>query len=224
MRHFSSHIGLLFTLAGCSNAPDEKPDYGNDTGTVDTGENSDFYPGATPYTEGTPRLSIGIFYEGGASETIEVDDITTHYYIYADESSGNTTYTSFQDSQDRTEGLSCDVIVHSGGEWWGGGVHWDTSQDLSAWSQLNLSVRSVDSGFLATDLAMQSEGGGEGRVSLQDYGFTTDDEWHNLQIPTLDLQNLGLDLSTVIAPLILVAEGGNNGSELRVDDVYFSSP
>jgi len=224
MRYFSLQPILLFALVGCSNTPDGTPDYGQDTGSIDSGPDANFYPGVEPYTEGTPRLSIGVFYEGGASETVEVDGNSTHYYIYSDEHSSEVTYTTYEDTDDRIEGYLSDVIVHTGGAWWGGGVHWDNPRDLSAWSQLNLSVKSTDGGFLGTDLAVQSQGGTEGRISLQNYGFSADGEWHNLQIPTADLQALGLNLSSVIAPFILVAEGGTNGAEMRIDDVYFSSP
>jgi hypothetical protein len=224
MRHFLFQPLLLLALAGCSKTPDDPPDYGKDTGSIDSGPDANFYTGVEAYTEGTPRLSIGLFYEGGSSETVEVDGISTHYYIYSDEHSGEATYTTYEDTDDRIEGYLSDVIVHTGGAWWGGGVHWDSSHDLSTWSQLNLSIQTIDSGFIGTNLAMQSQNGAEGRVSLQAYGFLADGEWHNLQIPTADLQTQGLNLAAVIAPFILVAEGGSNGAEMRIDDVYFSSP
>lgn len=221
-------VSLVALVTACSAAPEDGPEY-EDTGSgsSDTGDGPDinFYQGSEPFTEGMERLSIGIFYEGEASQTIEIDDLTSHYYIYSDESSGQVTYETYQDTTDRVEGYLSDVLVHSGGGWWGGGVHWDTPQDISAWTHLNLSVKSSDSGFSSTEVAIQSQGASfsEGKVRLSTYGFVADSEWHRLQIPMADLAIDGLDLTAVIAPLILVAEGGNSGAELRIDELYFSA-
>ena len=225
MKTFSPLFVLTLALGACSADPEEGPNY-EDTGTASsdtgTGPDVEFYPGSEPYSEGTERLSIGIFYEGAASEQIEVDDTTTHYYIYSDEFTNQVTYETYPDTEDRLEGYLSDVIVHAGGDWWGGGVHWDTATDLSAWDTLHLSLKSADSGFSVTDVAMQSSGGTEGKLTLSNYGFATDGEWHSLQIPLADFESTGLNLSAVTAPFVLVAAGGSSGEELRIDEVYFS--
>ena len=222
-----SHAAPLIAalLVACSSEPDDGPEY-EDTGTpaTDTGSGPDvdFYPGTEPFTEGMERLSIGAFYEGASSERIEVDDTTTHYYIYNDEFTNQVTYETYPDTTDRLEGYLSDVIVHAGGDWWGGGIHWDTATDLSAWDSLHLSLKSSAAGFGGTDVAMQGSGGTEGKLSLSNYGFATDGEWHSITLPPADFAATGLDLTAVTAPFVLVAEGGASGDELRLDEVYFS--
>ena len=221
----STLVLLPFAVGACSSEPADGPEY-EDTGTpagdTGTGPDVDFYQGSEPFTEGMERLSIGIFYEGPSSELIEVDDTTTHYYIYDDEFTNEVTYETYPDTEDRLEGYLSDVIVHAGGDWWGGGVHWDTATDLSSWDLLHLSLKTSDSGFSGTDVAIQSSGGTEGKLTLSNYGFATDGEWHSLQIPLSDFSASGLDLTAITAPFVLVAAGGTAGEELRIDEVYFS--
>ena len=72
-------VSLVALVTACSAAPEDGPEY-EDTGSgsSDTGDGPDinFYQGSEPFTEGMERLSIGIFYEGEASQTIEIDDLT----------------------------------------------------------------------------------------------------------------------------------------------------
>lgn len=182
------------------------PDPDADTSGGDTGAES--LAGPDPYSDGEARLSFGIFYESGASEL----DPTDHFYIY------ESTFT-IASSEERVEGYTSDVLTHSGGAWWGGGIHWDVARDLSGWSTLNLDLLApAEGGISAPGLAML--GGSEGRISASDAGFVADGTWHHLVIPLDDLGAAGADLSQVTAPLIIVGDGGAQGDELYIDNLY----
>jgi len=170
----------------------------------------DFLDGATPWT-GQPRLSIGAYYEGGATETVLVDNATTHLYVY------DSTFDS-EPTDERVEGTVADKLVASGVGWIGGGVHWDVPRDLTEWTHLNLSLFSEDAGLGNFTIGMNG-GGVENSVSVSDYGFATDGEWHSLSIP---LEDIGVDLSSVSVALIMLADLVEDGEELIIDDVYFS--
>ena len=175
--------------------------------------NDPFLPGPFPYVPGEDRLSIGAFYEGEASEAVPIDDVTVHYYIF------ESTYNQ-QVSEDRVEGLQSDVLVVSGAQpWWGGGIIWDTSRDLSAWTTMHVSFLATD--VLFEDMAIAVVGGGvEGRVAPSDYGFLADGAWHSLVIPLTAFP--GVQLGTVTTPASFVADFGTEDSELAIDDLYFT--
>ncbi len=175
-------------------------------------DDSDFLGGSDPYDGSSERLSLGIFYEGGASEVLEIDDATRHFYIY------EGTF-SLEVTDDRVEGLVADAVTLSGGAWWGGGVHWDVPVDLSAWTTLHLAVASPDEGLAGWQLGM-SDGTTEARVTAADYGFATDGAWRHLAVPLADFS--GLDLTRVAVPLLLVGQGGTAGDTLKLDDLYLS--
>jgi hypothetical protein len=172
-------------------------------------------PGPDPWKAGEDRLSIGLFYEGGASQIIEINDIDTHYYIYSN------TYTTEPDLEDRVEGLQSDLILPTGVGWWGGGIHWDAPQDMSQWTTLWVSLKSGDAGFADIDLAMND--GAEVRLSVSDYGWLNDGEWQHLSIPLQDFVDGGIDLGTIEAPFVMVAEAGTLGDLLKIDNLYFTS-
>ena len=171
------------------------------------------YEGFQPW-EGQARLSFGIFYEGGATETVAIDGVSNHYYIYS------LTYSQGPDA-DRIEGSASDRITVGSQGWWGGGVHWDSEQDLSSWSTLHLGLRATDSTF--QDLTVGMTGGEEEvRVRVGDYGFIADGTWQEVNLPLSALAEAGADLTRVTIPLQMIAEGAVADSELLVDDVYLA--
>lgn len=185
-----------------------------DTG--DTGEDDNFYEGPDPYQEGVPRLSFGAFYEGEASDYLIVDDVTRHYYIYS------STYTQTVDLIDRVEGYESAVIVHGGTAWWGGGINWDSSDDLSGWTTMHVSMRSSSATFASIELHLTG-GEVEAVVFAEDHGWAADGEWHHLAVPLADFVSGGADLGSVTAPFVVVGGAGESGDELRVDNLYFSA-
>ena len=200
---------MLLVLAGCrsgtndSNYEDQLPfDFGLDS-----------IVGPDPYVEGNQRLSIGDFYEGGSSETIEINQENTHLYLYE-----NTAALSF--SGDRIEGLESSRVVHAGGAWWGLGVHWDSARDLSAWGTLYISFQSTT--FADVEIGMTGAEGDRHIVLASAYGYTADGMWHTLAIPLADFGSDGLNLSAVSSPLNLTGPGGDAGDVLLLDNVYFT--
>lgn len=189
------------------------PDPSLTTGTTPTDE---FYPGPVPYEDGDRRLVFGAFYEGDASDFLVVDEVTRHYYIY------EGTYTQTTDVVDRVEGFQSDVIVHAGGPWWGGGVNWDTTEDLASWTTLHVSLRSSSSTFASVELRVAG-GGTESGVDAAAWGWTADGQWHHVAVPLSAYTDQGTDLGAVSAPFILVGLTGAGGEELRVDNLYWSA-
>lgn len=173
---------------------------------------ADFLPGPFPYVEGDERLSFAVYYEGGASEVVEIDDATTHFYIY------ESTFTQAT-SEERIEGHFSDVITVSGAQlWWGGGVTWDNPTDLSEWTTLHASFRTTDALF--ADMVVAIAGGAEGRRKPSDYGFAADGEWHSVVIPLSAFT--GVNFGAVTTAFSLVADAGTPDAELFVDDVYLT--
>lgn len=199
---------ILMALVGCREDPGpasypERPVF------VDTGD--DFFDGSVPW-EGQERLSIGAFYEGGATDTVVIDDTVTHFYVYS------STF-SVSLSTDRVEGLSSDEIVANNVGWIGGGIHWDSPRDLSDWTTLHVALKSDNDDYNALTLGMN---GGDVEVSVNatTYGFAADGEWHDLNIPLTDF--IGVDITSVGVALIILTDGVGDGASLLVDDVYFS--
>lgn len=215
-------FGALLTLTACR--PDPGPDdyASQEAFRFDAGapRPENYVEGPDPWVEGEARLSVGLFYEGGATETVTIDDVTAHFYVY------ENTFAVVAEGQGQREGLSADRIVHAGTPWWGGGVHWDTPRDLSAYTTLHVSLRSADAAFREVKLGMTS--GAEGsasRVETQlpatDYGYSNDGAWHDLAIPIADFEAKGLDLGAVSIPLLLGGGSGTSAESLLIDDVYF---
>ena len=207
---------MTLNLLACREDPGapEYPDPAQSPG--DTGStDDDFLSGSEPYVEGEARLSVGLFYEGGYSDRLEVDDQTRFYYIY------DSTYTTAPDLDDRVEGYESEVLTHSGKAWWGGGITWSEPTDLSDWTQLHISFKADADDWTDFDLAVTA-GGVEARVSAAAYGFTADGTWHHLTIPATAFSSQGADMSAVTAPLVLVGEGGEAGQQLWVDDHFWT--
>ena len=173
----------------------------------------DFY-GDNPYQDGDQRLSIGVFYEGGASQSVPLDDVVNHFYIYE-----NTFVLA--DSDDRAEGFVSNRIVSTGNAWWGGGVHWDQPIDLSAWDTLHVALKTRDASMATWDIGMTG-GGTEGRVSLDTIGFVADGTWQALEIPMSAMVAAGVDLRSVTVPLLLVGDGAAADESVLIDDLYFT--
>ena len=166
-----------------------------------------------PFQLGEQRLSIGVFYEGGKSDSVAINNEGTHLYLYE-----NTV--AIEASEDRLEGLIADGIIHGGNAWWGLGVHWDSPRDLSAWGTLYISFQSTT--FAEIEIGMTGAEDDRHIVLASAYGYVADGMWHTLAIPLADFTGDGLNLSAVSSPLNLTGPGGNAGDVLLLDNVYFT--
>jgi len=171
-------------------------------------------PGPNPYQPGQRRLSVGAFYEGGASDVIPVDNMASNLYVYSD------TVTLLPDP-DHIEGKTSTRATHAGQTWWGFGVHWMMARDLSSWTTLHVSLKSSDAAFAAVDVGMNNAN--PVFVHAPDYGYANDDAWHSLAIPVADFAAAGLDVTQVAAPFVLSGGAGSGGEKLLIDDVYFTA-
>jgi hypothetical protein len=196
---------ILTLLLGCRPDPGAPRYPDPEPWTPDTG--GDFY--ADPLDEGEERLGLGVFYEGEATETLVIDGVDRHFYIYENTFTVTTT-------DDRWEGYAADELTDNGVGWWGGGVHWDTPTDLRDWDALHIAIRADD----RTDWAIGMTGGAEARLTVADLGVTADGEWHELEVPLTAFA--GVDLSAVTVALLLVGEGGDAGDVVGVDAVYLT--
>jgi len=186
-----------------------------------------FLSGEVPYESGTPRLDIGVFYEGESSEVIAINETDIFYYIYdqvqADESR-KTTFTQTSDV-DHVEGTQSDHFLMSDLGWFGCGVHWDSPRDLSQWTHFALNFKSSSASVSNINIGMNNvidENEFAVFVAASDYGFRNDGTWHRVVIPLSDFTSQGLDLSSIRSPLILSSGtlSIEPGDELLVDDVY----
>ncbi len=182
---------------------------------TDTGAGDGLPQGPDPYEPGEARLSLGLFYESGFSDLLEVNDQDRHYYIYSG------TYSEEVNLQDVVEGRESTVIVHGSSGWFGGGVTWDIPQDLSAWTTLHVSLRSGDAGFASVAVHMTG-GGTESIVDAASHGWASDGEWHHLALPLAEYAAGGTDLTSVTGPFVLIGEGGAEGEALKIDNLYFT--
>lgn len=171
-------------------------------------DDPEFY--ADPLDPGEERLSIGAFYEGPADEVVPIDDAETHFYVYENTFSVQTT-------DDRWEGYVADTLTHGSLAWFGGGIHWDSPRDLSGWEALHLVVSTSDEASWDVGL---TGGGVEARRAVADYGLVADGSWHELQIPLEDFA--GADLSSVSVAFLIVGEQGETGDEFTLDAVYYT--
>jgi hypothetical protein len=198
-------LPLLLLLLACRPDPG-RPFYPTPEPWVDTADA--FFPGPDPYEDGDSRLSLGPFYEGEYSDFLPADN----FYIYEE------TFAVYP-TDDRVEGYSADIWQHLGKAWWGGGLHYDTAQDLSGWDTLHISLNSEELSLVEVAL----NGGAEARVNAADYGYTNDGEWHHLSIPMTAFTSGGANLAQVTVPLILIGAGGAEGDELIVDNLYLTA-
>ena len=226
MTRTAPFVGLTLALAITACRPDPgAEDYASqevfhfDAGTP---RPENYVEGPDPWVEGEPRLSLGLFYEGGASEAVTVDDIQAHFYIYE----GTFAVTPVGNGQ--REGIQADAITHAGTPWWGGGIHFETPRDFSTWTTLRISLRATDAAFAEVALGLASgveeaADAREVRVQATDYGYTNDGRWHDLVIPLADLTDKGLDLGAVRVALLLVGGAGTPGETLLVDALYLTA-
>lgn len=166
--------------------------------------------------DGERRLSIGAFYEGPAVETVTIDNVSAHFYVYED------TFAAAAETGDRIEGDQSDRLTHRGGPWWGGGIHWDVARDVTAYTTLEISLKSSDPSYAGLQLAMNGPGENQGVVEAAEYGFAADGAWHRLEIPLSDYAAAGVDLGQVSAPLIFIGGAGESGDSILVDGVFFT--
>jgi len=183
-------------------------------------------PGPNPFSVGDERLDVGVFYEGGSSEKVIIDDVTTHFYIYGLESDMTPTFSLKADKTVVEEGLVSDRIGHGGTPWWGGGVHWDEARALSSWTTLHVSLHSDSDVFAEVEIQLQSidaddpEKSADGKVNASDYGYKNDGSWHQVAIPLSDMS--GVNIEQISAPFVLVGGGGEKNARLYVDNLYFT--
>jgi hypothetical protein len=208
---------LLAGLVACRPDPGSG-DYASQerfNATADGGGPSNVTEGPDPWQAGEARLAIGAFYEGGSSDLVPIDDVTTHLYVYE-----NTL--RLLPSSERAEGVASDAIEHAGGPWWGFGVHWDIARDLNAWSTLHVSLRSDLPAFSAVEIGMNDPSATH-TVQAADYGWMPDGTWNHLAIPLADLDAAGLNRAEVAAVLVVLGGPGANGDVLYIDNVYLSA-
>jgi hypothetical protein len=212
-------LALMLCAAGCRPDPGV-PDYTQMQALLDGGSGPQgVLPGPNPYVPGNRRLAFGLFYEGGASETLLVDDASRHYYVFGDT---GPTYGQ-RASNDRVEGLRSDELSFVGNPWWGGGIIWDNPTDLSKWTTLHVSMASPDPGLAEIDLRLVHGDGTatqEAVLSAGLYGWKNDGAWHNLSIPLADFVAKGGNLAKVRGPFVIGGLGPKNGEKLLVDDMY----
>jgi len=210
-------MSSLFALLGCDTElgpPDTDAVAYLPLGTVEGDPQDEFKDGPDPYEEGEQRLSLGIFYEGGYSDTYEIDNDNASFFIYS------TTFT-IEAVSECTEGTYSEEIRHLGKGWFGGGVHFGDNQDLSAWDTMHLSLWSESSSIEGLKIHMKSVE--EGKLPASAYGFAADGEWHHIAIPLADFAEQGVDLTDIEVALMLILEGGSADDTFRVDNVYFTA-
>ncbi len=230
MRALSLGVLVATLVLGCR-APLGDPDYSGHVGLVsDAGPPLEPLAGTEPFRPGVPRLGLGIFYEGAASQRFGLDAERSclrvpHsrplrcYYIFATE--GALHYD--QDTvDDRVEGVLSDRFTLRGTAFWGGGIVWDAPTDLSAWDVLAVALKSSDASFARVTISMQSgsDAARASSVEATDYGYVADGAWHVLRIPLADFE--GLDRVNVRAPFLLGGMGKTEGHQLLVDEVYLT--
>lgn len=226
---------LAFGLVGGCADPGT-PDYSSQVGIRESvqGPFYRFPPVAPdPYQPGDERLSVGYFYEGGRSETIPINTVTTNYFIFViDLNRPAQTLTGGQDpSPDRLEGLESIRFTTAEQPFWGSGILWEEATDLSEWTTMFVGFKSSDASFARIDLTLQSattvpnvpppEPRGF-TVDARSYGYVNDGEWHFLEIPLQDFIDRGWDPSNARSPFIMGGPTSNSGDTLLIDNLYFT--
>ena len=135
MRRVLTCTFAVVALTACRPDPGV-PDYSSLSGVFGDGGASRVQARAVPVRRGTRRLAFGIFYEGGASDRLPLDD----YYIFSN------TYASGP-SDVRIEGLQSDQFDFNGSGFWGGGIFWRSPTDIVGWTTLHVSLNSSDPGL-----------------------------------------------------------------------------
>jgi hypothetical protein len=225
---------VLSLVGGC--ADPGTPDYSSQVGLRDSiqGPFDPFPPVAPdPYQPGDERLSVGYFYEGGRSETIPINRVTTNYFIFVtDLNRPGQTLTGGQfPSRDRLEGLESIEFSTAEQPFWGSGILWEEATDLSEWTTMYVGFKSSDDSFERIDLTLQSattipnepppEPNGV-TFDLRTYGYANDGEWHFLEIPLQDFIDRGWDPSNARSPFIMGGPTSKAGDTLLIDNLYFT--
>ena len=215
----SLYLGLGFLLLGsaCREAvgDPEYPNYPSFDPAEQAIQDPNFFGGAVDFVPGDERFSFGIFYEGPATDIIEIDEVSARYNVFENTLRQNP-------SGERIEGYQSDEIIindHAPDpypDWWGSGVRWETAQDIDdGWTTLRVSMNATDAQFAGTLIRLSNIG-----VSASTYGFVPDGEWHELEIP-LD-QFSGLDLTNMQDAIGFGADVGTPDTSILIDDVYLS--
>ena len=172
------------------------------------------FGGPDPYEEGEDRLTLGLFYEMESSENYLIDNTTRFFYIWSQ------TFDVFA-ANDFIEGYAADTIVVNDLEWWGGGIFWSEEADFSEWTTMNVSFKSSDEELTGLEVGM---GQGDGEIlhwfSAEEYGFTHDNEWHNLSIPIASAWDV-IDPTRIQMPFN-IRGNGPEGVEVLIDNLYFT--
>ena len=183
-----------------------------------------------PFEPGDERLYVGYFYEGGSSDSILINTVTTDYFVFAVDVDEPVATRSFSESvsTDRAEGRFSYEITLNGSPFWAGGIVWFEPIDISAWTTMFVSFKSSDPSFANFVITLQSgEEEEPAGVTLdpRDYGYTNDGAWHFLEIPLQDAINRGWDPSTARSPFIFANrenEPNEQGDVLLIDNLYFT--
>jgi len=221
-------------LGGCADVGD--PDYSSQVGLRETiqGPFDPFPPVAPdPYQPGEERLSVGYFYEGGRSETVVINTVTTNYFIFVtDLNRPGRTLTGGQDpSRDRLEGLESIRFTTSEQGFWGSGILWGEAIDLSGWTTMYVGFKSSDASFASIEITLQSAttipsvpppDPNSFSVLARDYGYANDGEWHFLEIPLQDFIDDGWDPRNARSPFIMGGRTRQAGDRLLIDNLYFT--
>jgi hypothetical protein len=218
MRSSTTALLGLAMLVACREDPGEA-DYTTHLGVRDRFDcDLTLLPGPNPFQPGDTRASLGVFYEGAASEVFEFGP-NQQYFVFEE---------SFNQlpSCERIEGILSDEIILNGSFFWGGGIFFQDEEenlmpaDLSIYDSLRVSLRSGDPAFEVVEFTMFSNGTSGVRVDARDYGYRNDDNWYNLDIPLADFE---IDLTQVTSPLVFGGPGIAVGESLLIDDLYFEA-
>ena len=161
------------------------------------------------------RLSLGVFYDGPASETIAIDDITRHLYVYDETVSITSTEQAF-------EGVVANTITYNNLGWWGMGIHWDTAEDLSAWESLNISVKiSAENEFQNIKITA-GDGTATHVFRLTDYGLLNTTAWQTISMPLSAVSASGVNLNAITLPFEMTGGANSENASFDLDGVYLS--
>ena len=205
-------------IVGCGDDDSGTPDY------TDPIVKDQKFEEPDPYVEGKERLSVDVFYEGGRSETLYVNEFRTHFFIFGELEFGRKSFL-LEEFGDRLEGEMSHKITLVGAPFWGGGLVYDEPVDLSEWKKLFVSFKSSDRSFETFQISLlYGTEDDEGGVMLDPraYGYTNDGEWHSLEIDLQDAIDRGFDPTRVRSPFIIGASGGESGDTLLVDNLYLT--
>lgn len=172
------------------------------------------FGGPDPYEEGEERMALGLFYEMESSESYIIDNTNRFFYIWSN------TFSVFA-TEERIEGYAADNIVVGSLGWWGGGIFWSEEADFSDWTTLHVSFKSNDEDLTNLEVGL---GQGDGEVmhwfAAEEYGFTHNNEWHNLEIPLAPAWDF-IDSTRIQMPFN-IRGNGPEGTEILIDNLYFT--